>query len=92
MNRRNFLKGLAAVAVVALLPYHWFKGTIVHLYPRKFGNDGPRIQAAMDEVADTGGIVFFHSGTYYMGNKLNVSKGHVNLVGIGKTTKIMRIF
>lgn len=50
--------------------------------------DHATIQAAIDSIAATGGVVYIREGTYYLGGTINITAPNIEIVGAGRATQL----
>lgn len=79
------------------LPFSWLNVRTVNVRDKAFGavgdgiaDDTTKIQAAIDAVPTSGGVVYLPAGTYRVSNTLSVARGNIMVKGdgIGATTII----
>lgn len=46
------------------------------------------IQEAIDEISETGGVVWLREGTYYLGDTITVSSPNIRIIGSGRATEL----
>ena len=96
MNRREFFKGLLAVATIAAAPVmyvarklHWVNVLDYGADPRGIMDSTQALAAAVNAIED-GGVVYLPQGTYRVGDFDSV-KGTGFILGDGwSETKIIR--